>query len=384
MIVKGQKRQENVLYGVLWAGLFTAPVLSMYIAGLASGESEYNWQMVQNTWALLAFFAITFAIHNLLLAPLLVYANRKLPYALLAAALLAAFTAYQCNCRPHAAPDDGQPPHNEAMQPPPEGQPGCEMPPPPPQWGQQRPPQRPNNEPTLVFGGENMVAVLIMTLLLGLNVGAKYYFKSLDDRKRMKELEYEHLHQKLESLTYQISPHFLMNTLNNIHALVAFDPDKAETTIEALSDLMRHVLYEGSKKMVPLSKEVAFVRNYVDIERIRCTDAVSISLSLPDQVPEADIPPMVFITFVENAFKHGISYARPSYVDIKLSIRGKQIEFECRNSRIPAADDKHGGVGLVNATKRLRLIYGTACHLETACSDTEYSIRLTLPLTLSQ
>ena len=134
----------------------------------------------------------------------------------------------------------------------------------------------PKHEPPQAFGGEDSVAFIIMILLMGLNIGAKYFFKSLDDRKRMKLLEKENLSRQLEYLKYQINPHFFMNTLNNIHALVDIDPEQAKHTIEVLSKLMRYTLYEGNKTMAPLKKELDFITHYIDLMRIRYTDKVRI------------------------------------------------------------------------------------------------------------
>ena len=383
MILKGQKFTENLLYALLWCVLFLTPVLSMLIGGETSEGQGYDWRMVTGTWSLLVFFAVTFLVHNFLLAPLLVYDNRRWTYFPLLFVLMTVFQLYQCHERPHMAPDAGRPPM-EHMAPQPQHRPANarQIPPPKPRGERNEPPGHPGGSPQQAFGGENMVAFIIMSMLLGLNIGVKHYFKTADDRKRMKDLEYENMHQKLESLTYQINPHFFMNTLNNIHALVAFDPEKAETTIEALSDLMRHVLYEAGKKLVPLQKEIDFIRNYVDIERIRWAEAVRVSLDLPQQVPDVRIPPMLFITFVENAFKHGISYEQPSYVDIAMRIDEDSISFTCHNSRKPAASDSHGGVGLQNAVKRLGLIYGADYQLQIDRDEAEYRVALTIPFNI--
>lgn len=223
------------------------------------------------------------------------------------------------------------------------------------------------------------MAFIIVCLLLGLNIGAKYYFKSSDDRKRLHELERDNLHTQLAYLKYQINPHFFMNTLNNIHALVLIDPEQANRMIETLSRLMRYVLYDGNRQLTPLQKELAFAQNYIDLMRVRYTDRVKITVDFPESVPDVGVPPLLFATFIENAFKHGISYEQKSFIEISLKVDPKHIIFCCRNSRRPEAEDTHGGVGMDNVSKRLRLIYGKRYSMQIVPSPGEYAVTLTLP-----
>lgn len=237
-----------------------------------------------------------------------------------------------------------------------------------------------HREPPMVFVGEDTVALIIMALLLGLNIGAKYFFKSIDDRKRLKELERENLTNQLEYLKYQINPHFFMNTLNNIHALVDIDPEQAKQTIEVLSRLMRYMLYDGNKRMALLKQELTFIDNYVRLMRIRYNEQVRIDVSLPADVPDVQIPPLLFIIFVENAFKHGISYERPSFIEIEVKLTGdNKVQFLCRNSRKPSNEEVHGGIGLANATKRLQLLYGTDYTLDIRPAAEDYTVQLEIP-----
>lgn len=424
-MMKGQKRSEIILYVVLWALLFAAPVISLYIdswhltgasdvaSGVASGvasdvssgvadvsqhSAARDWMGVFSVWSLLAMFCITFFLHNFFVAPLLVYRNRKWQYAGAVIVLAIAFTAYQIWGRPHR-PEPG-----ERMEPRMEK-------PMNPMGPRPVPPAKPKvdvmHEPPRAFGGQDTVAFIIMSLLLGLNIGTKYFFKSLDDRKRMKELERENLNSQLEYLKYQINPHFFMNTLNNIHALVDIDPEQAKYTIEVLSKLMRYVLYEGNKSMAPLQKELDFIGHYIDLMKIRYTDKVRISLSLPKASSDASVaasvssasvgdkeqpsinqsdilvPSLLFATFVENAFKHGVSYQKPSFIEVSVRVdeTSHEVEFLCNNSKKPASEDKHGGVGLQNAIKRLQLIYGKNGYtMDVHENSEEYRLLLRMPI----
>ncbi len=423
-MTKGQKKTELMLYVVLWAILFAAPVVSMYVGDIFTSSSSHvspvtsvqvssagsaDWEGVFHAWGLLAMFLVTFAVHNFFIAPLLVFHNRKLAYCASVVVLLICFGAYQIVGRPHR-PEPGAPEVHKPGVEKPKGKVGMKpemdghmggrpMPPDEPMMkgeGERRGrPDKRAQEPPRIFGGQDSVAFIIMALLLGLNIGTKYFFKSLDDRKKMKELERENLYRQLEYLKYQINPHFFMNTLNNIHALVDIDPEQAKYTIEVLSKLMRYVLYEGNKTMAPLQKELDFITHYVDLMRIRYTDKVRITVSLPSASSDVErpmassnlmdilVPSLLFTTFVENAFKHGVSYRQDSFVEVTIQVdeTAQEIDFFCSNSKKPASEDKRGGVGTQNAVKRLQLIYGKEGYeLKIDESEEEYRLLLRLPI----
>ncbi len=398
-MTKGQKRSELLLYAALWAILFVAPIASAFFTTHASSQKLADWTVVTGSWSLLAMFCTVFFVHNFFVAPLLVYANRKWAYALAVTLLATVFVGYQLWMRPHppkpmeAGPHPVEAEHFEHGMPQRPGNNTRQLPAPPakPQGRPMEKPQgkadrpgRPGarvDEPPMAFGGQDSVAFIIMALLMALNVGAKHYFKTLDDKKRMKELERENLHRQLESLKYQINPHFFMNTLNNIHALVDIDAEQAKYTIEVLSKLMRYVLYEGNKTMAPLQKELNFITHYVELMRIRYTDKVRITTRLPQSIPDVQVPSLLFTTFVENAFKHGVSYRRPSFIEVSCSVDPEtdEVVFACRNSRKPEDEERHGGVGLQNAKKRLQIIYGDSYTLHIVSNEEEYNVLLRLP-----
>ena len=234
--------------------------------------------------------------------------------------------------------------------------------------------------PPPIVGERDILAVVVLILMLGANLGIKGYFRSRDDRKRLAELERENLEQQLEYLRYQINPHFFMNTLNNIHALVDIDPEQAKDTILELSKMMRFVLYEGNKQGVPLSRELDFIRHYVTLMQLRYTDKVKITLDLPQEAPDRQIPPLILITFIENAFKHGVSYQHESFIEVKVSVEGDELLFSCRNSKGEKSNEEKGGVGLANVRKRLNLLYGRDYALRIKNDADAYSVDLALPL----
>ena len=185
----------------------------------------------------------------------------------------------------------------------------------------------------------------------------------------------------MEYLRYQINPHFFMNTLNNIHALVDIDPEKAKETIVELSKMMRFILYEGNKDGVSLTKEFEFIRTYIHLMRLRYTDHVNITTALPSVAPDKNVPPLMLISFIENAFKHGVSYQQESFIDVKAEIQeNERLHFCCRNSKADKPNQEKGGVGLANVRQRLNLLFDKDYTLDIQDLPDSYSVELIIPL----
>jgi LytS/YehU family sensor histidine kinase len=234
--------------------------------------------------------------------------------------------------------------------------------------------------PPPFVGEHDILSIIVLILMFGANLGTKYYYRSRSDQRKLEELEKQNLEQQLEYLRYQINPHFFMNTLNNIHALVDIDPSKAQETILELSKMMRFVLYEGDKSGVPLTKEFSFIRTYAKLMELRYTDKVKITVDVPNEAPDKTIPPLMLISFIENAFKHGISYQHDSFVDMKASIDGDYLLFTCINSKAEKPNQEKGGVGLANVRKRLDLLYDKRYKLDIKDEADIYTVVLKLPL----
>ena len=393
MSFKKEHRQETIIYLVLWALLFMAPVMSLAVRSANTGI-DFDWSEIFTVWKQYALYFLVFLIHNHLMAPMLIYRQQRWRYLALSAAIIVIFQVYQCNHRPdfrqHRARramieqiDHQRPPmppeHREGdFEPRPDDHEGFEPRPDGPRRDGLRRERR--QHPPLMFGQHDLVSIIILVLMLGMNLGVKLYFKQRSDQKHLAQLERQNLEQQLEYLKYQINPHFFMNTLNNIHALVDIDPEKAKSTILELSKMMRFMLYEGNKSVVPLEREISFLQNYITLMKLRYTDKVRISVDIPASLPNKEVPPLMFITFVENAFKHGVSYRQESFIDIAMGIDSDRLTFTCVNSRIPKEEDKHGGVGLANVRQRLDLIYGQNYQLDIRDEQASYTVKLTLPL----
>lgn len=227
---------------------------------------------------------------------------------------------------------------------------------------------------------ENAIIIFGILSIIGVNYSALSYFRSVRQEQRMKDLENEKLDRQLETLRYQINPHFFMNTLNNIHALVDIDPEKAKESIEEFSKLMRIVLYEGASPTIPLQKEVEYLNHYISLMRLRYPQSVKITTSFPEDCAGISVPPLLMASFVENAFKHGISYEHDSFVHVSVVKENGKLIFRCANSRIPGSDPVQHGIGLENTRKRLDLLYGGDYTLNIDESEKVYDIFLILPL----
>lgn len=175
-----------------------------------------------------------------------------------------------------------------------------------------------------------------------------------------KQAEVERKEAELKNLRNQINPHFLLNTLNNIYALTNFNTEKAQEAILELSKLLRYLLYENDDEEVSLQKEIDFLRNYIGLMQIRLPKHVEVETSFTlSENSQSSVAPLIFISLVENAFKHGISSTQPCFVRVSLEGTAECILFTCENSYFPKqSDDKSpGGIGLQQVDRRLELAY---------------------------
>lgn len=367
-----EKRQEVVIYGILWGIVFLLVPAVMLLQG-RSNDPSFQLKELFRIWLGILPFFLLFLFHDLLAAPLWVEKGKVGVYVAVTAGLLLVFGGYVWAGRsPGPMPPDG--------------------PPFPEQTERDRPPLDRGEEGSMPLppdGGRHPRGSMPMTpevmkfvmglLVLGVNLGVKYYVKSLRSERMMAQMKAENLERQLETLRYQINPHFFMNTLNNIHALVDIDPEQAKTSIEEFSKMMRFILYEGDRPTIPLSKELEFLRHYVALMKMRYADSVRIDLSLPEEDSGAEVPPLVLASFVENAFKHGISYEKPSFVRVSVSLEDGKIAFKCVNSRQGEEQVRSHGVGLANVRGRLDLLYGDRYTLHIDQNAEVYDILLLLP-----
>ncbi len=221
-----------------------------------------------------------------------------------------------------------------------------------------RPPRRRRRPPALPFILRDTFSLITVA---GLSVAMKMSGRWMQVEGERKELEKAKTEAELQNLKNQVNPHFLLNTLNNIYALIDFNPGKAQQAVHDLSKLLRHILYDNNQRFVPLLQEIDFIRNYIDLMRIRLADNINLTTQF-DVIPASDtkVAPLIFISLIENAFKHGISGDKPSFIDVKLTENPEGvINFMCENSYFPKTEsDKSGkGIGMQQVQKRLDMLY---------------------------
>lgn len=400
-------RKEHIIYTSIWLLLYISPLASLYMRMSSNPNITFSWHEIINAWEFNTVWLVLMIIHNFLLLPILILKRRTWQYLILASALLISCTFASYLIRP-AGPrcydmdkrmemsdcnyyicGESDSCHAPGLCQKMEHDPKEDMCRKPIHGGKPFPRPRYNPDelrpisPVPMLGPGEAVAFFGGLLLMGMNLGVKLYFKTQEDREQQERLEKQDLERQLEYLRYQVNPHFFMNTLNNIHALVDINPERAKTTIVELSKMMRYILYEGDKKLIPVQREALFLKNYIELMRLRYSSRVSINLDIPEMMPDVMLPPLLLIIFVENAFKHGVSYAAPSFIDIKVTVTQEMLQFKCRNSRQEQKPDekkKKGGVGLANARRRLDLLFHDKYSLEIKEDDKEYDVQLEIPL----
>jgi len=226
---------------------------------------------------------------------------------------------------------------------------------------------------------------LIFTMTAALSVALKVTANWYRTEQQRRETEKEKTAAELQNLKSQLNPHFLFNTLNNIYSLTAINQTEAQHAILSLSQLLRYVLYDNNSPTIPLSKEISFIKSYIELMSLRLSDKVKLSMVLPR--PEEDkgimIAPLLFITLIENAFKHGVGSTEESTINILLEIESeKRIICRIENSYYPKSDDDHSGsgIGLENLKKRLALIYPGSHSLVSKIEGKNYTSLLIINL----
>ena len=333
-----------MLYTLVWVAIFLIPFMNAQL--MSEGFVDFNKAII--SWGKITPYFIIFIVNTTLLAPRLLLRNRYWLYSILLLAMLFLIfgTIEICNF----------------------------------QYWQEDVTLRDKASFTDLEWYWN---ILLGIFMAGANSMIKLYYRTLETERRMTILEKQNIETEMQYLKYQINPHFLMNTLNNIHAMIDFDSELAKQSVMELSKMLRHVLYDSSGSHTTLDKEVEFLHNYIELMRIRYIDDVQISIETPDlnTCRKVNMPPLLLIVLVENAFKHGISYNKKSYIDINIAVENNTLTCVVANSRHSARTTEHSGIGINNITKRLDLLFGKNYTLTTERSnEEEYIVELVIPI----
>lgn len=350
------RANEFIVYTVLW---FIA--LSIYLLDETGhrnrdGVAIFSSDLIKRSVIIfLPYFAL-FIINNHLLIPLLLLRNKVRKYvvtALTAIIFLWAWQFYNFEIL-HFSPIRQLPPH-------------------------------PLPRPKSLIPLPLILDLTYAFLVLGINIAIALIFQRYDDRLEKEKLLTINAQGELSYLKTQINPHFYMNMLNNIHGMIEINPDKAQEMVLGMSNLMRFMLYDSTLDSIPLSKEVDFLKNYISLMSMRFPSSkVTVNYRFPSSAESANIslPPLLFMVFIENAFKHGISYLTHSTVKINMDIDKESIFFSCSNTRNADSDsdDQHAGIGLKNVSQRLSLIFGPSVQPKVTKTDNHYTVTLKLPI----
>ena len=385
--ISKQTLLEQIVYLIIWILIGVAPIVSTYSAQNTLPDHTTVWKDIMQSWIIIAPFFVLFLLNNFILIPKLFLRKNYLWYTI--SIILTLFILFKVvpesvlfyqlseNRQEQFMPGGDMRPHGERLPHPKDGEHSSEMRPPLPyRHPNRRQPMPPRMQPNTI----TFINLTIAILLIGFNLTIKLFIKSLRDEEVMKDLEHQKLESELQYLKYQLNPHFFMNTLNNIHALIDIDSRKAKTSIIELSKLMRYVLYESNKDYIELTKEITFLQNYIELMRLRFTESLNIQTDFPLIVPEVKIPPLLLISLLENAFKHGVSYREASFIHICLKIDDGSLIFKCSNSKHRTKKDEHHGVGLENVKKRLQLLFGNNYTYTINGNENEYNVSLNIPL----
>jgi len=346
------RKIEILLYILIWALVFSVP----YFSERSSGH--INWNEVARNWTHMLGYLVVFLINVFVLVPRLLMKKRYLYYFVSVSALVLFIIAIPLLMQPGIQPYSG--PTNDGLRTP----------------GINTPMQKP---PLMVFA-DNLI---ICILLLGAGTAISMMKKWLSEEKLRKDAEKEQLKTSLALLRHQVSPHFFMNTLNNIHTLIELDSEKAQDAVDRLSTLMRYLLYDSARNTIELKKEIEFIHSFISLMQLRHSDEVDVKTVIPEHIPDAQIPPMLFISLIENAFKHGVCYPLKSYIYFEIRIQETSLHCIVKNSKHKNTTNQHGeysGIGLENIKDSLRLLYEDNFRLNILDTENEFEVTLSIPV----
>jgi hypothetical protein len=345
-----------LLYAVIWVLVLISPYLR-YIQDIGPN----SWNRMIGDWTNLFMLLLAFLVNLFVLLPKLLFNNKRSQYLMVVTVMI--FVIAMINLLIH--PFSGPPPHS-----------GMGIPPADIQTG------RPSLDLPSLLGVilNNLITAL---LIIGSSTALELEYKWLSEQKLRKDAEKEQLKTSLALLRHQVSPHFFMNTLNNIHSLIEMDTEKAQDAVVRLSTLMRYLLYDSAQNTIELKKEIEFINSFVSLMQLRHSDEVEVTVVIPEQIPDAKIPPMLFISLLENAFKHGVSYPLKSYIYFELRIASTFLTCTIKNSKHKIAANYQGeysGIGLDNIKESLKLLYEDNFQLNIRDKESEFEVNLTIPL----
>ena len=327
---------------LVWAGLFSMPYVLSY------GQDQDINRVIAHFWIPLVFSAIVFYLNYFVLVDRFFFTKKTLQFIIVNAVIVAVFLLLREQIESSFFPDFAR--------------------------------KTPNGEdgPGPPFKMFIYVQALSYMAPILFSITIKTTRQWVKTEVERKEAANYKLQSELQHLHYQLQPHFFFNSLNNIYSMIDVSVDQAKSSIHSLSKLMRYMLYETNTELVPLSKEVDFMKRYIDLMKLRVSEETTVKYSFPSENSGIQIAPLLFISLIENAFKHGVSATKDSLINIAMACSQKTVVFTIDNDNFPKrTDDKSGsGIGVKNLEKRLQLLYPNKFKFETKVEDGRFLVRL--------
>lgn len=353
-----------LLHVLVWVVLFILPTYLVY------GGSQREMQFVYEVWFQFGCYAVIFYLSYLLLAPAFFFKGRKVAFFLLSGLMILCFTMLLDQLHDGFAPDRGAKHEYHRLPPLPEGMRAGERPAPPVKGIP--PPLK--SWPVINF-------FLMSCLVTGLSLGVRLSEKLLLQEKLRKEAEKEKLNIELALLKHQINPHFLFNTLNSIYSLALIKSDLTAGAVMKLSDMMRYVIQDVGHQTVALSLELDYLEDYVELQKIRLSDHVSVHLNIEGDPEPYKVPPMILVPFIENAFKYGTSAHEDAVIRILVKVDDGKLYFTVSNQVFRGREQAETfGIGIRNTRQRLNLMYPDAYSLQLTNDGNIYTVSLSVNL----
>jgi sensor histidine kinase YesM len=318
--IKNNRLLTAFTHILVWTVLFSLPYL------LSSGQSYDLHKILEHSWIPLAFYAVIFYLNYFFLIDAFLLKKKVILYFVVNALLIAFFIWLKFQLREFFMEEDQ------------------------------------NDMPKIDFPPKRFfiyIDTLSLIIPLIFSITLRIYERWVKTEAEKKESKNTQLESELQHLKYQLQPHFFFNSLNNIYSLVDISPEKAKETIHSLSILMRYLLYESNVEKVSLKKEIEFMKQYIELMDLRTSEKTIVKADFPVLTEDLQVAPLLFISLIENAFKHGVSAIKYSNLFFSIQIDGEKIRFETKNNNFKKNDlDKSGsGIGLKNIKKRLELLY---------------------------
>lgn len=341
-----KKALEIALHMLAWTVLFCFPFL------YSGNELVNNDFLIRTSWLPLLWSAILFYLNYLFLLNRFLFNRRTLVFIginILLIALFALLNNMVMDLMPRPEPHFPQfPPQGEHF--------------------------KPSKFPFFLRSAASFFIPVITSLAI------KTTQRWLKTETEIREIDNQRLESELMHLRYQLQPHFFFNSLNSIYSLIDTSQEKAKQGIHSLGKLMRYLLYDTAAPKVPLYKEIEFLQQYINVMRMRMRDDVKINSSFPSELPSWEIAPLLFIPLIENAFKHGISASKPSFIHIEMRFENNSIILSVENTFYPKnkTDQSGSGIGLENLKKRLGMQYAFKYVLKQETLNEIYCTKLTI------